>query len=103
MPEARQINISVPEVVHARVAKMAVGAKMGVGPYAAQLFLAAYSARVKPPIGDRDLDASVARVAILWAEKRDTAEIAGAVGLSEATVVRILDAWRAEASMRGAA
>ena len=103
MPEMKQINISVPEVVHSRVAKMAAGAKMAVGPYAATLFIAAYSARVKPPTGDRDLDASVARVAILWAEKRDTAAIADAVGLSEATVVPVLDAWRAEASLRGAA
>ena len=103
MSEMRQINISVPAVVHGQMAKMAAGAKMGVGPYAAQLFMAAYSARVKPPTGDRDLDAAVGRVAVLYAEKPNTADIADLVGISEPAVIRIIDAWRAEVGMGRAA
>ena len=103
MPDKRQINISVPDVVHARLEKMAGAARMPLSTYAAQLFIAAYSSKVKPPTGDRDLDASVARVAILYAEKRDTAAIADAVGLSEACIVRVIDAWRDEVGLRSVA
>lgn len=97
------IACRVPPIVATRLNQLAVGAKMATSTYAAQLLIAAYSARVKPPTGDRDLNASVSRVAILWADKRNTAAIAAAVGLSEPTVVRILDAWRAEVSLKGAA
>lgn len=93
------IACRVPPVVAKRMAELAAAAKTPLSTYAAQLLIAAYSARVKPPTGDRNLDAAVARIAILWAEKRNTADVAAAVGLSEPTVIRVLDAWRAEVSM----
>ena len=94
--EMKQITITVPALVLAGTEAMAKKARTKLPAYVGQLFLAAYSARAKPPTGDRDLDAAVARVAILWVEERNTADIAEAVGLQEATVVRVLDAWRDE-------
>lgn len=96
MSDDRMVNIAcrVPPIVHQRIGEMAAKANMPLSTYAAILLQAAYAARVKPPSGDRDLDASVALVAVLWAEQRDTAQIAAALGLAEATVVRIIDGWR---------
>lgn len=65
--------------------------------FAIVLFEAVYAARAMPGgTGDSDLDAAVARSVILFANGLDTAAIAPAVGLSEPTVVKILDAWRRE-------
>ena len=95
-----QLHLKVPAKVYARLQSMAEKAGVSRPAYAEQLLLAAYTARCQVT-GDRDLDAAVSRV-VLMAGLRDydTAEIAATVGLSEATVVRIRDAWRAEISGR---
>lgn len=47
------------------------------------------------PVTDPDLDAIVGATLLLWSRKDwDTAKIAKGLGVSEATVARILDGWR---------
>ena len=98
----RQIAITVPVRVYDRVEAFARKAGQTTTGYTTLLFNAAYAARFAPT-GDLDLDAAVGRVVVLWGvETANTAEIARHVGLSEATVVNILEAWRAEISGRAA-
>lgn len=95
--ETIQLGLRVPAAVYKGLGAMADKAGTSRTGYAQLLLIAAYSARCAPS-GDRDLDAAVGRVAVLWGEGLDTAAIAKAVGLSEPTVVRIVGAWRAELS-----
>jgi hypothetical protein len=99
----RQINMSVSPVVYARLEQMAKVANMPTGTYARVLLEAAYSARVKPPTGDLDLDKAVARVALLFGTKFDTATIAETLDVPERLVAKILAAWREEMKARRAA
>lgn len=66
--------------------------------YGALLFNAAFAARVgqmrDQPVSDRELDEQV-RLVLACAGQADTAAIGKAVGIPEAGVVKILDAWRA--------
>lgn len=90
----RQITVKVPHKVHAMINSMGAKAGQTTTDYATTLLMAAYTARCKET-GDRNLDAAVARVVVL-SKDFDTARIAQYVGLSEATVTKIVHAWRNE-------
>jgi hypothetical protein len=95
--DKRQVTFPVSGAVYANVDRMAKAAGMATGTYVATLFQAAYAARCKVT-GDVALDAAVERVVLLHGTKEyDTDEIARNVGLSESAVIKIIDAWRAEA------
>jgi hypothetical protein len=98
----RQINFSVDDRVYSKLEKMAAEKSMATSRYAAVLFEAAYAARCGFAQGDVELEAAVARSVLLGAAGSDTATIAKAVGLSEATVDRIRHAWRDEIRARAA-
>lgn len=91
----KQINILIDEIVHTRIAAAAKTANMPVATYAKVLFEAAYSARCSET-GDRDLDASVAGALILSGAELDSDQISRALKISEATVDKILQAWRGQ-------
>lgn len=94
-----QITFFVSAAQRDNLDRMAKVANVSRAAYAALLFNAAYSARCKA-VGDLDLDAAVSRIVLLHGTKDfDTAAIAGVVGLKEATIAKILGAWRKE--MRG--
>jgi len=59
------------------------------------LFEAAYSSNVgfQP---NRDMDIAIARAMVMWGAKNDTNTIAKSLGLSQATVIKIIDAWKHE-------
>jgi hypothetical protein len=63
--------------------------------YAKLLFEAAYASRVGAQ-PDVDIDAQIAAAVVLHGARQDSATIANAVHLSEATVIRIIDVWRRE-------
>jgi hypothetical protein len=100
--ETRQVNVLVTAKMHEGLQKLAKAAHMPLSTYARLLLQAAYAAR-RGETGDRDLDAAVARVVLLWGAAFEPAAIARTVGLSEPTVRRILDAWREEIGGRVAA
>lgn len=87
--------IYVTPTMFDRLEKMAGTAKCSPAAYASMLFYAAYSARCQET-GDRDLDAAVSRVALLFGTQFDIASIAKAVGLSEGFVERVIAGWRSE-------
>jgi hypothetical protein len=88
-----QLNIKVDDKVLENLGKMARAASMPPSTYARVLFDAAYAARCgKSP--DEDLNATVAAALILSGAELDSAAIARALKCSEATVVRISQAWR---------
>lgn len=91
----RQLNFDVPELLYERLAAAAKALSLSPSRYAMMLFQAAWTAR-QGETGDRDLDMSVARVALLSSMEIDTDEIARYTGIPESTVVRVLDAWRKE-------
>ncbi|UDF29342.1 UNVERIFIED_ORG: helix-turn-helix domain-containing protein [Roseateles sp. XES5] len=93
------ISISVTEKAKQNLDRQARERGIGLSLWAGQLFDAAFAsvcAREKSmPISDGDLDAIVGATLLLRARERwDTATIAQALGVSEPTVVRILDCWR---------
>jgi hypothetical protein len=90
-----QINFTVEALVYQRLSELAREASMPLATYAKVLFEAAYAARWHKS-GDPELDAKVGCALVLHAAKKDSTTIAHAVGLHEATVVRIVDAWRTE-------
>lgn len=93
MKPDRTLSLTIGAVAYANLEKMAKAANTPLAMYAGQLLMAAYSARLKPTT-DLDLDAAVARVAILDAvEDTPIEDIAKWVGLSVATVKMILKAW----------
>lgn len=91
----RQINFSIEDRIFTVLEKHA--ATLGYKPtsYAKMLFEAAFASRVgvQP---DVDLDDQVAAAIVLHGARKDSATIALATGLSEPTVLRIIDAWRSE-------
>lgn len=91
----RQINFSVEDRVYVTLEKR--GAVHGYKPtaYAKALFEAAFACRVGVS-PDPDLDAQIATAGVLHGAKQDSATIAQMVGLSEPTVLRVIDAWRRE-------
>lgn len=95
MTARSQINFDVTTLVYERLREMARSANLSPSGYARMLFEAAYAARWNKS-GDADLEAKVGCALVLHAAKQDTATIAAALGLQEATIVRIIDAWRAE-------
>lgn len=99
--EKHSISFEVTAKVFDRLSEMAAERRTRPAVYAKMLFEAAYSARLGIQ-SDLDLDAAIARAVLLSAEGCDTAELASVTGLSEPTVVRVLDAWRGEMREKGA-
>ena len=96
MSAFHKITISIPGRAHDNLVDMARAASMPTVKYAELLFGAAYAARCGAT-GDRDLDAAVSRVALLFgARDFDTLDIAQRVGMSEAFVDRTISRWRDE-------
>lgn len=90
----KQLNFQVDDRVYIRLASLAREKGEAVTRYARMLFEAAYAARFNNS-GDRHLDAIVGATAVLYfADRKDTATIALAVGVSEQAVLRIVKAWR---------
>lgn len=91
----RQVNFSVDDRVYSALEKR--GREHGYKPvaYAKMLFEAAFACRVGVS-SDADLDAHISAVIVLHGAKLDTAAISKVVRLSEATVVKVIDAWRQE-------
>jgi hypothetical protein len=91
----RQVNFQVEDRVYVKLLELGQEQRLTATAYAKVLFEAAYSARWHKS-GDIELEAKVGCALVLHAARRDTTEIAQALGLSESTVVRIIDAYRTE-------
>lgn len=97
----KMVGLTVPVTERAKLTLDRQAAERGVSSsfWAGQVFdmgFAAVCAREKSmPISDADLDAVVGGTLLLLARKNwDCAAIAGALGVPDETVARILDAWR---------
>jgi len=93
------MQITVSERAKATLDRQAQDRKIATAMWAGQIFdmgFAAVCGREKSmPVSDADLDAIVGAVLLLRAgEKWDTATLAKSLGVSEPTVVRILEAWK---------
>lgn len=93
------VQISIPERAKQTVDRQARERGVSTTIWVGQLFdmgFAAVCSREKSmPISDDDLNAIVGAVLLLRErEKWDTASLAQSLGVSEPTVVRILDAWK---------
>jgi hypothetical protein len=93
------LTVSVTEKAKLTLQRQAAERGMSSPVWAGLVFdmgFAAVCAREKSmPITDRDLDAVVAGTLLLNSTNDwDTDEISRGLGVSEATVVRILDVWR---------
>ncbi|WP_157179754.1 winged helix-turn-helix domain-containing protein [Rhizobium leguminosarum] len=93
------IQITVSERAKATLDRQAQERKIASSMWAGQLFdmgFAAVCGREKSmPVSDGDLDAIVGAVLLLRAkEKWDTATLAKSLGVSEPTVVKMLEAWK---------
>lgn len=88
-----QVNITVDDRALARLDRMAKERGYSRSAYAKLLFDAAYSARCGKS-GDAELEAIVAGALLLSGADFDSAAIATTLKCSEATVVRIQQAWR---------
>lgn len=98
-PKMVGVQISVTAKAKETLDRQASARGISTVLWASQLFdagFAAACAREKSMPGtDADLDAIVGAVLLLRErEKWDTASLAQALGISEPTVVRILDAWK---------
>ncbi len=98
-PKMTGIQISVSEKVKASLDRQAAAHNVSLSLWCGQLFdmaFAAVCAREKSQqFADADLDAIVGAALLLRArEKWDTATLAKSLGVSEPTIVRILDAWQ---------
>jgi hypothetical protein len=91
----RQVNFSVDDRVFATLEKLADKHGYKATSYAKMLFEAAFAARVGVA-ADQDIDVQIGAAVVLHAARQDTSVIAKAVRLSEATIVKIIDAWRRE-------
>jgi 2-hydroxychromene-2-carboxylate isomerase len=91
----RQVNFSIEDRVFVTLEKY--GAKKGykATAFAKLLFEAAFAScvGVQP---DDDIDVQVAAAIVLHGAKQDSAAIAKTIGLSEASVCRIIETWRRE-------
>jgi len=92
---AREISFGVSARLYGKLEALARERGTRPAVHAHDLFQAAFAAAVGVA-PNRDLDAAVARTIVLAGAGTDAALIAANVGLTEATVGRILDAWRAE-------
>jgi hypothetical protein len=92
---SRQVNFDVDDRVYATLERLATTQGYKATRYAKMLFEAAYASRVGAQ-PDVDIDAQIAAAIVLHGARQDSATIAAAVRLSEATVVRIIDVWRRE-------
>jgi hypothetical protein len=93
------ITLSVPERAKATLDRQAKERSISTSLWASQIFdmgFAAVCGREKSmPVSDQDLDAIVGAVLLLRArEQWDTATLAKSLGVSEPTVIRILEAWK---------
>lgn len=92
------IQINVTKKAKENLDRQARDRGIATSIWAGQLFdigFAAVCAREKSmPITDKDLDAICGGTLLLWSSHWNTADIAQALGVSEPTVVRILDGWR---------
>jgi len=93
------VQISVTEKAKQTLDRQAAERGISSSMWAGQLFdagFAAACAREKSmPIADGDLDAIMGAVLLLRArEQWDTATIAKSLGVSEPTIVRMLDGWK---------
>lgn len=93
------LQITVSEKAKMTMERQARDRGIALSHWMGQLFDAAFTAacaREKSmPVSDGDLDAIVGATLLLRArEQWDTATIAQALGVSEPTVVRILDTWK---------
>lgn len=93
------ITLSIPERAKVTLDRQAKERGVGSSIWAGQVFdlgFAAVCAREKDmPITDADLDAIVGATLLLWERGEwDSASISKGLGVSEATVSRILDGWR---------
>lgn len=93
------ITINVPEKAKLALDRQAAARGCASSFWAGQVFdigFAAICAREKSmPVTDADLDALAGAALLLWSRGDwDTAAIAKGLGVPEATVARILDAWR---------
>ena len=99
----RAITFSVDERVYDALGQRAAKLGYKAGPYAKMLFEAAFACRVGTS-EDPELHQRIALAIVLHGAKKDTAAIAEAIGLHEATVMQILVAWQSEKmAMREAA
>lgn len=89
----RQINFSVDDRVYAALERQAHDRGHKTITYAKMLFEAAFAARagVQP---DQQLDQIIAATLVLHGAAKDSQAIASRLQLPEATVVRIIDAFR---------
>lgn len=93
MSPDHEFVLPVGAAVYANLVRLAKAANTPVKLYAGQLFMAAYTARVKRT-DDPDLDAAVARVVILDAvEDTPIEDIAKWTGLTVPAIRMILKAW----------
>lgn len=93
------IQISVTDKVKSVLQRQAGARGYALSVWCGMLFDQAYAAVCAREKGlihtDADLDAVVAGCLLLWArDEWDTAEIGQRLGISEATVAKILDVWR---------
>lgn len=92
------ITINIPRKAKETLERQAKERGCAWSLWAGQVFdlgFAAVCAREKSmPITDKDLDAIVGATFLLWSAEFDTSEIAKGLGISEPTVVRIMDTWR---------
>lgn len=91
----RQVNFSVEDRVYATLEKHAGQHGHKATAYAKMLFEAAFASRVGAQ-PNADLDAQIAAAIVLHGARQDSATIAKVVRLSEASVIKIIDAWRRE-------
>ena len=89
----RQITFSVDDRVFAALGQRAEGLGYRTGTYAKMLFEAAFAVRVGVT-DEPDLHQRIELAIVLHGARKSTADIADAVGLSEASVCRIIDAWK---------
>jgi hypothetical protein len=97
----RQVNFSVDDKVYDALSLRAEKLGYRATSYAKMLFEAAFACRVGVS-QDPDLQQRIELVLILHAARQDTARISTFSGLSEATVVRIIDSWRSETAQDAA-
>ncbi|MVB04186.1 hypothetical protein GN325_20695 [Agrobacterium vitis] len=90
--------IQVPGKARETLERQAKERGVKASQWAGQVFdlgFAAICAREKStPVTDRDLDAICGATLLLWSKQWNTADIACAMGVSEQTIVSILDGWK---------
>ena len=90
-----QINFQANDKQAAKLDELARQRGVSRTGYAKLLFDAAFASRVgvQP---DVDIDDQIRIAIVMHGARTDTATISKACGLSEATVIKVIDAWRKE-------